>query len=96
MATTTLTYPDEARPLIVAAFAAAYGYQPTIPDPNNPGNTIPNPVSPEKFAEQCVVAYVRDIARSHLKKRKVALAQQQADQEAADEVDNIPVTVETK
>jgi hypothetical protein len=65
MADVTISIPNPQIPRIRAAFAAAYNYQPTIPDPNNPGQTIPNPVSIDQFVKQQVIRYVKTIVREH-------------------------------
>lgn len=44
----------------VDAIATAYGYQATIPDPVNPGQTIANPQSKAAFANKQIAAYLRD------------------------------------
>lgn len=48
------------RPRHVTALCARYGYQSTIPDPNNAGGTIPNPQTDNEFAERVVRNFVRD------------------------------------
>jgi hypothetical protein len=34
------------------ALCGRYGYTDTLPDPNNPGGTIPNPETKEQFAKR--------------------------------------------
>lgn len=55
-----LQAPDAAtRDRIINAVAAVAGYQPTIPDPANPGQTIPNPSTKRAFVKDHLRAYLR-------------------------------------
>lgn len=47
------------------AIAAAYGYTDTIPDPNNPGSTIPNPVSKQAFIVRIVRQFLIETASTY-------------------------------
>jgi hypothetical protein len=96
MATTTLTYPDEVRPLIGAAFADAYNYQQSIPDPNNPGQMIPNPESVLAHAERKIVEYVKEVCRAYNARRNHNDAQVLTQEQNATQVDAIDVKVVTQ
>jgi len=49
---------------LIAAFASQYGYQATLPDPANPGQTIPNPQSTKQFMMAKMTQYLKDIYRA--------------------------------
>ena len=93
MASITFSFPDEAVPLIAQAFCDSYGYRSTIPDPDSPGKTIPNPQTPAEFTRQKVVDYVREVCRGYIAKTAIAQAKATAQQVAQKQVDDIPVTV---
>lgn len=50
---------------ITQDFAAATGWTATIPDPNNPGQTIPNPITRAKWLDNRVDAHVRAVVRDY-------------------------------
>ena len=50
MATTQLKYQGDIDNTVLHNMAVFYGWTPMIPDPNNPGQEIPNPVSDVVFA----------------------------------------------
>lgn len=54
------------RNIIVNAFTDAYGYTDTIPDPDNPGQTIPNPVTRAAFTARQLELYIRSVVRQKL------------------------------
>ena len=74
MAQVTINIGNADLPTIVSAFSAIYGYQANIPDPNNPGQTIPNPVTPQEFARQQIIRYVKDVTRQYLQEQSQAAA----------------------
>lgn len=49
----TLTNSQAAR--LVDAYCGKYEYQSTVPDPNNPDLTIPNPETRAQFAERMLI-----------------------------------------
>lgn len=49
MATIQFTIPDAKATLVRDAVCTKYGYQDTVVDPENPEQTIPNPVSKAQF-----------------------------------------------
>lgn len=65
------------RPRHVTALCARYGYQATIPDPNNVGQTIANPQTDNAFAEQVVRRWVRDETEQY-EKRQAAITAESA------------------
>lgn len=64
-AATVIVFKDAAaKNKVVDSFATAYGYQATIPDPANPGQTINNPQSKQAFYNARLTDFIRDIYRS--------------------------------
>lgn len=62
---TLIWYKDNAaKNKVIQRFCEAYGYQATIPDPNKPGQTIPNPVSDQTFFNRQLTQYIKDIVRA--------------------------------
>lgn len=55
---------NAAKNKVIQRFCEAYGWTATVPDPNNPGQTIPNPVSDQTFFNRQLTAYIKDIVRS--------------------------------
>lgn len=49
---------------VIAAFADAYNYQATVPDPANPGQTIANPQSPAAFANDRIKSFIKEVYAS--------------------------------
>lgn len=68
----TITNPQKQN--ITQDFAAATGWQATVPDPQNPGQTIPNPVTRAKWLDNKIDAYVRATVRDHRLARARAAA----------------------
>lgn len=70
---------------IADAFADVYGYQAQVPDPQNPAQMIPNPVSKGAFVKQQIIAFVKQtVAGSEGNKagdqaRNAAIAQANSD-----------------
>lgn len=61
---TLIWYRDNAAKLrVIDNFAIAYGYPNTVPDPVNPGATIPNPQSKQSFFTIQLYQYMRDVVR---------------------------------
>lgn len=50
---------------ITRDFAAATGWTATVPDPTNPTQTIPNPITRARWLDNKVDAYVRAVVREH-------------------------------
>ena len=68
-------FPDGERPRINKAFADAFGYQETLPDPQNPGKTIPNPETRGQFCKRMIASFVKDVvAGSEVKEAAEAAA----------------------
>lgn len=66
---TAIVYRDNAaKDKVESAFATAYGYQETIPNPNagqeGQPATIPNPESKRAFMQKQLTRYIKDIVRS--------------------------------
>lgn len=61
----TIVFKDKAsHDAVVAAFASQYGYQATIPDPANAGQTIANPRSTKQFTMAKITQFLKDIYRA--------------------------------
>lgn len=60
---------------IVDAMAITYGYQANIPDPANPGQTIPNPQTKAQFAR----AQIRRIIIEAVRNAEAQQAREQAE-----------------
>ena len=80
MATLTLTFDTGAATVasIVDDLAAANGYQATIPDPANPGQTLPNPQTKAAFAKEMVRQYIVRTIRDYRKEAAAKLAREAA------------------
>lgn len=63
---------------ITQDFAAATGWQADVPDPANPGETIPNPITRAKWLDARIDAHVRAVVRDY----RLAVARATADQTA--------------
>lgn len=61
MAQINLTIPDAHINRVTDALCASGGYQAQIPDPANPGQTIPNPVGKPAFAKSVVSNWIRNV-----------------------------------
>ena len=48
---------------VMDLFGRAYGYQVNVPDPDNPGQTIPNPQGIQPFFNRVIAQYIRDVVR---------------------------------
>lgn len=64
-AATLIVFKDAAaKTKVIQSFCDAYGYQATIPDPANPGQTINNPQSKQAFYNSKLTEFIKDIHRS--------------------------------
>lgn len=45
---------------VVDVLSAYWGYMPTIPDPANPGQSIPNPQTKAQFLKRRIAQFVKD------------------------------------
>jgi hypothetical protein len=61
MANITITIPDAMLPRVQAAVAADQGWQAQVPDPANPGQTIPNPETQVELVRRVLKNYLRTI-----------------------------------
>lgn len=55
----SLTIPDVLAPRIIAGLCGLHNYQSTIPDPDNPGETIPNPETKAEFIRKLLLAKIK-------------------------------------
>lgn len=63
---TYIAFKDNAsKDAIIDAFCAMGGYTDTVPDPANPGQTIPNPQSKQAFYNKRIEAFIRDTYKSY-------------------------------
>lgn len=78
MATLTFSFDTGSVPLsrIVDGIAKVYGYQTTIPDPNNPGQTIPNPETKAEFGRKQVRKFIVDAVKKAEVMQAIEAAQQ--------------------
>jgi hypothetical protein len=67
MPSTSITFTTDSTlfDLFVQAACASYGYRDTIADPANPGQIIPNPQTPQQFAQQKVIDYCVEVVRAY-------------------------------
>lgn len=59
----TLSAPQKTA--ITQDFATATGWKATVPDPLNPGQTIPNPVTRGKWLDNRIDGYLKSVVREH-------------------------------
>ncbi len=64
MATLSITVPDAIAARITSDMCAYNGYQEQIPDVNNPGTFIDNPMTPGQFVKECVKTYILSCCRA--------------------------------
>lgn len=57
--------PAELEDRALDAFAAQYGWSPTVADPDDPDQQVENPVSKQQFFSDQVNAYVRNVIASY-------------------------------
>ena len=65
MASLSFSIPDGMVTRVEDAFAAVYGYQPQILDPNNPGATVPNPQTKQQFVRERLRQYTKETVAQH-------------------------------
>ncbi len=62
---TVIVFKDNAsKNAIMEAVAANRGWTATVPDPKNPGQTIPNPLSEQAEFQRAITQYLRDNYRT--------------------------------
>lgn len=84
-ASTLIVFKDApSKNAVIDAFCDQYGYQETIPDPDNPAQTISNPQTKQEFYHEQLTAYLRDIYKAS----KVAIATRTAATTALEEAEN--------
>lgn len=72
---TLIVFKDNAsKNAVMKAFADAYGYQATVPDPATPGATIPNPQSEQGFFNRLLQDYIRGIYKAQKEAAATAAA----------------------
>jgi len=67
--TISYTFPDAFAPRIIEAFCVTYGYQQNVLDPDNPGQTIPNPETAAEFARRKVAEYTKEVITAYETKK---------------------------
>lgn len=82
MANITIQIPDAQMANVVEAFTKQYGYQDTIPDPANPGQTIPNPETKNQFVQKMIRNYIKETVAGY----QGMAANQAAAQKARDDL----------
>ncbi len=78
MAVISITIPDPVVARVRTAFTNTYGYQATIPDPSNPGQTIPNPETASAFMRRMLMNFVKDTVKGYEASQAVRTARQTA------------------
>ncbi len=84
MATLTITIPNAQLTRVANAVATQHGYQAEVPDPDNPGQTIPNPQTKADFAREVLMRFLRETVRAH----EAAVAAESARQTAITKADS--------
>jgi hypothetical protein len=86
MATLSFSFDTGTVPVarIIDAMALEYGYQATIPDPANPGQTIPNPQTKAQFGKAQIGRIIKEAVRNQ--ERQAARAAAEAG------ITDIPIT----
>lgn len=65
MATISIDIPDAVQPRVLDAFAAVYGRQDEIPDPNDGTKMISNPETKAQFARRMLKQHLREVLTAH-------------------------------
>jgi len=74
----SIDIPNQHATRVADAFAAAYNYQATVPNPADPeGPQIPNPVSKAAFVKQQVTAFIRNVTTGHEAAAEAEVARKQ-------------------
>lgn len=77
---------NAAKNAMLDAFAAVRGYQATIPDPQNQGQTIPNPKGTLVFFRQELTAILKEIYKAYKVQAAIKAAQDSANASVTDEL----------
>jgi len=81
---TLIWYRDNAaKNKVVDNFVYAYGYTDNVPDPDNPGQTIPNPTNKQAFFNRIIRDYIKDVVRG----REIKVAEDTAKATAGSTID---------
>ena len=73
-----LTLPAAHANRLLAAVAKQYGYAAQVPDPTNPGRTVPNPVSRRDFVEAALEQFILQSAEAAEKNEAAEESRRQA------------------
>lgn len=87
MADITITIQDDVLAKVIEAFCACYGYIPIVSDPDNEGQTVPNPMTGVEFTRGKVFEYIEDVTKGYF----VRQAQEAATAAAIQEVQSISI-----
>lgn len=82
----SFTIADGAAAGIKDDFAASLGWKSTIPDPNNPGQTISNPETQNAFIKRKIGEYIKENVKSYRVSQDVETARTTAITTAESEV----------
>ena len=74
---------------VTAAYCGSFGYQASTIDAD--GNVVPNPMTPAQFAQSRIVESVRQTVIRYEQGERI----EQVKSEIVDDVNSIPVTIET-
>lgn len=86
MARINVNIPAAAEERVHDAFASAYGWEAEVPDPDNPGQTIPNPQSKADFTAERIVAFVKEVVAGQEAAAAAETAREQAAEKARNDV----------
>ena len=88
MAQIIFTVPDGSQARALNATVYLNGYTDTIPNPQNPGQTIPNPVSKLQFFKSVIINQIKENIKAYESKEVIATASSQL----SSEVEGISIT----
>lgn len=95
MPATSITFTTDSSlfDLFVQAACISYGYRTTVPDPANPGQLIPNPQTPQQFAQQKVIDYCVEVVRAYQTEQAAQAARKAASDNLDTQVAATPIQV---
>lgn len=88
MAQITFNIPDGSQVRALNATVYLNGYRDTVPNPQNPGQTIPNPVSKLQFFKSVIINQIKENIRAYESVATITTATNQL----VSEVEGISIT----
>lgn len=95
MASITFTTDTEALMQLTAAACSVYNYQAMLPDPDNPGKFLPNPVGPAEFATNVIISFCKEVVKTYQVQQAVKAAQAKAAAGADEYLNSVKIEVAT-